>query len=291
MGDEMSKETTTEKGTGPTEVRVHRHVASAMPVNAYLVETPGGVAVVDSTLTVSDARALRQRADDLDKPLRAVLITHAHPDHYGGSVELVGSHDIPIVAATGVDAVIRRDDEIKEGIIRPMFGEEWPRERRFPNRTLSDGESISFDGVPFTLMDLGPGESPHDSIWLVGDERLIAFAGDTAYQHMHSYLADGYWEQWLANIGRLRSELAPGADLHFGHGDPGATDPLDWQEGYINSFIEAISEADWSDRDAAKDHVIGRMTEYLPTGDLQFLMELSIEPVATKLGLVPEART
>ena len=41
-----------------------------MPVNAYLVETPGGVVVVDSTLTVSDARALRQRVDDLDKPLR-----------------------------------------------------------------------------------------------------------------------------------------------------------------------------------------------------------------------------
>jgi glyoxylase-like metal-dependent hydrolase (beta-lactamase superfamily II) len=272
------------------EVGVHRYSGSAMPVNAYLVETRGGVVVVDSTLTVSDARALRERVDDLDKPLRAVLITHAHPDHYGGTVELVGSDEIPIVAATGVDAVIRRDDEIKEGILRPMFGEEWPRERRFPNQTISDGESISFDGVPFTLMDLGPGESPHDSVWLVGDERRIAFAGDTAYQHMHSYLADGYWEQWLANIGRLRSELAPGAEVHFGHGDPGATDPFEWQEGYINAFIEAIQEADWADPDAAKDRVVGRMKEYLPADELQFLMELSIEPVATKLGLVPDAR-
>jgi glyoxylase-like metal-dependent hydrolase (beta-lactamase superfamily II) len=291
MEDEMSKETTTAKGTGPTEVRVHRHVASALPVNAYLVETPSGVVAVDSTLTISDARALRERADDLDKPLRAILITHAHPDHYGGSVELVSSDEIPIVAATGVDAVIRRDDEIKEEIIRPMFGDEWPRERRFPNRTLSDGESISFDGVPFTLMDLGPGESPHDSIWLVGDEGLLAFAGDTAYQHMHSYLADGYWESWLANIGRLRSELAPGAEVHFGHGDPGASDPFDWQEGYINAFIEAISEADWSDPNAGKDHVIGRMTGYLPTGDLQFLMELSIEPLAAQLGLLEPNRS
>jgi glyoxylase-like metal-dependent hydrolase (beta-lactamase superfamily II) len=274
-------------------IRVHRYVASAMPVNAYLVETPGGVVVVDSTLTVSDARALRQRASELGKPLRAVLITHAHPDHYGGSVELVGSDEVPIVAATGVDAVIRRDDEIKEGIIRPMFGDEWPRERRFPNQTMSDGESISFDGVSFTLMDLGPGESPHDSVWLVGDERLVAFAGDAAYQQMHCYLADGYWESWLANIGRLRTQLAPGAQLHFGHGDPAPTDPFDWQEGYINAFVEAIHEADWSDPDAAKDHVVGRMTTYLPAGELQFLMELSIEPVAAKLGLATtnEAQT
>jgi glyoxylase-like metal-dependent hydrolase (beta-lactamase superfamily II) len=260
-----------------------------MPVNAYLVETPGGVVVVDSTLTVSDARALRQRADDLDKPLRAVLITHAHPDHYGGSVELVAAVNVPIVAATGVDAVIRRDDEIKEGIIRPMFGDEWPRERRFPNHTLSDGESISFDGVSFTLMDLGPGESPHDSVWLVGDERLVAFAGDTAYQQMHCYLADGYWESWLANIGRLRTQLAPDAELHFGHGDPTTTSPLKWQEGYINAFVDAVRDADWSDPDKAKDDVIRHMTDYLPTGELQFLMELSIEPVAAKLGLIASA--
>jgi glyoxylase-like metal-dependent hydrolase (beta-lactamase superfamily II) len=272
---------------GAAEVRVHRHVGSAIPVNAYLVETPGGVVVVDSTLTVSDARALRTRADDLDKPLRAVLITHAHPDHYAGAAELVGSDEIPIIAAKGVDEVIRRDDEVKEAVIGPMFGDEWPRQRRFPNQTMSDGHSISFDGVSFTLMDLGPGESPHDSIWLVGDERLVAFAGDTAYQQMHCYLADGYWEAWLANIGRLRTELAPGAELHFGHGDPAATSPFDWQEGYISAFIEAVQDADWSDPDAAKARVVGRMTDYLPSGELQFLMELSIEPVAAKLGLIP----
>jgi glyoxylase-like metal-dependent hydrolase (beta-lactamase superfamily II) len=283
----MSEPAMPENGTGAAEVRVHRHVAAAMPVNAYLVETPGGVVVVDSTLTVSDARALRQRAEDLGKPLRAVLVTHAHPDHYGGTVELVGSDEVPIVAAEGVDAVIRRDDEVKEGIIRPMFGDEWPRERRFPDHTLSDGESISFDGVSFTLLDLGPGESPHDSVWLVGDERLIAFAGDTAYQHMHCFLGDGYWKEWLANIGRLRTQLAPGAELHFGHGDPATTSPFDWQEGYISAFIEAIQEADWSAPDAAKAQVVGRVTDYLPSADLQFLMELSIEPVAAKLGMIP----
>jgi len=275
----------TERGR-EAEVRVHRHVAEAMPVNAYLVETAGGVVAVDSTLTISDARALRRRADDLGKPLRAVLITHAHPDHYGGAVELVGSDEIPIIAAAGVDEVIRRDDDEKEGIIRPMFGDEWPRERRFPNRTLSDGESVEFDGVAFTLLDLGPGESPHDSVWLVGDERQIAFAGDTAYERMHCFLADGYWESWLANIKRLRAELAGAAEVHFGHGDPTPVSPFDWQERYITIFLEAIQDADWSDPDAAKAQVVGRMTDYLPSEDLQFLMELSVLPVAAKLGKV-----
>src|SRR5262245_21872560 len=244
-------------------VSVHRYVASAMPVNAYLVETPAGVVAIDSTLTVSDGRALRVQAEALGKPLEAVLITHAHPDHYGGTVELVGSEEIPIVAAEGVDSVIRRDDQVKEEIIRPMFGDEWPQERRFPNQTLVDGESINFDGVSFTLLDLGPGESPHDSVWLVGDERSVAFAGDTAYQQMHCYLADGYWEHWLANIARLRKELGNGTELHFGHGDPMRASALDWEQGYIETFLEAIGGSDWSDREAAKTAVVERMTEYL----------------------------
>jgi hypothetical protein len=32
------------------------------------------------------------------------------------------------------------------------------------------------------------------------------------------------------------------------------------------------------------------MAEYLPNGELRFLMELSVEPVAAKLGLVSDAR-
>jgi glyoxylase-like metal-dependent hydrolase (beta-lactamase superfamily II) len=258
-----------------------------MPVNAYLVETANGVVAVDSTLTVSDARAIRSAVARLGKPLRAVLVTHAHPDHYGGAVELIGADEIPFVAASGVDAVIRGDDEIKEQIIRPMFGDEWPHERRFPNLTLNDGESVSFDGVPFTVMDLGPGESPHDSEWLVGDDRLVAFARDAAYAHVHCSLADRYWQPWLGNIARLRAQLAREAQVHFGHGEPRRSAPFDWQEGYIKTFIEALHAADWTDPETARTSVIDRMTEYLPSSDLRFLMELSVEPFAAQLGLLP----
>lgn len=275
--------------TTASEVRVHRYSGAAMPVNAYLVETARAVVAVDTTLTVSDGTALRARAQEIGKPLQAVLATHAHPDHYGGAVGLIGDDEIPFVAAEGVAFVIRRDDEVKERIIRPMFGDEWPRERRFPNQTATDGQTLTFDGVPFTLLDLGPGESPHDSVWLVGEDRMTAFAGDSAYEHMHSYLADGFWEAWLDNIARLRSQLSPDAHVHLGHGEPKSSAPFDWQESYINTFIAAISSADWTNREQAKAAVIARMTNYLPVSDLRFLMELSIEPVATQLGLISAA--
>jgi glyoxylase-like metal-dependent hydrolase (beta-lactamase superfamily II) len=271
------------------ELVVHRHTGTAMPVNAYVVETKNGAVVVDSTLTVTDARAVRRRVVELSKPLLAVLITHAHPDHYGGAVEIVGGDDVPIVAAAGVNEVIRRDDVVKEQIIRPMFGDEWPRERAFPNTTLDDGGSISFDGVEFTLVDLGPGESPHDSAWVVRRDQPIVFAGDEAYEQMHCYLADGYWESWLQNIRRLQSELPEDAEYHFGHGDPKEGSIFDWQKGYITTFIGAIDAADWSRPERAQADVVEAMTRYLPSEDLRFLMELSIQPVAAQRGYIAPA--
>ena len=53
----------------------------------------------------------------------------------------------------------------------------------------------------------------------------------------------------------------------------------------------AIATADWSDPDAAHARVVAEMTAYLPSDRLQFLMELSIGPVAEKLGLMPAAVT
>jgi glyoxylase-like metal-dependent hydrolase (beta-lactamase superfamily II) len=260
-------------------------------VNAYLVETADGVVAVDSMLAVSDARALRARREALGKPLLAVLLTQSHPDHYGGLVELVGDDDVPIFAPQGVHDVTRRDDPVKEEILRPMFGDEWAPERMFPTRVVADGDTLDLRGARFTVIDLGPSESPHDSPWLLGDERRTVFLGDQVYDHMHCYLADGYYAQWLANLDRLRRELPGDAVLHIGHGGPVAPDAFAWQRGYLETFVDAVASADWSDRDAAKAAVVARMKRYLPADELQFLMELSIEPVSAQMGLLEPATT
>ncbi len=270
------------------ETRIHQHSTGpgGALVNAYLVETGEGIVAVDGTLTVSDGRALREQLESLGKPLLAVLVTHAHPDHYGGIVELVADDDVPVVATVGVDAVIRRDDAVKEEILRPMFGDEWPRERTFPSRTVSDGERLELGGVSFTVLDLGPGESPHDSIWFLGDERRTVFLGDQVFDRKHAYLADCFFEEWLGHLERLRRELPADAILRIGHGGPVTPAHFDVQREYVETFVDAVRGADWSQPDLARTAVIERMTRLLPTDELQFLMELSIEPVAARLGIV-----
>jgi glyoxylase-like metal-dependent hydrolase (beta-lactamase superfamily II) len=249
---------------------IHRFTSSPEGafVNAYLVETPSGIVAVDAMLTRSDSRRLRTELEALGKPLLAVLLTQSHPDHYGGLTELVAGDDVPVLAPQGVHDVIRRDDPVKEQILRPMFGDEWPAERTFPNKVVRDGESVSFDGATFTVIDLGPSESPHDSPWIFGDD---------------------FYGEWLANIETLRQRFPDDAVFHIGHGGPVGVEAWDWQRGYIETFVQSIEEADWADADQAREAVVRRMKEYLPGDELQFLMELSIDPVAAKLGLLAPA--
>jgi len=130
---------------------VHRFRASLFPVNAYLLELADGIVVIDSTLGVSDGRALRARVDATGKPLRAVIVTHTHPDHYGGLTALLeGSEGVPILSIQGVRDAIERDDLAKEAILRPMFGDEWAQWRTFPNRDVRDGERGIFGTVART---------------------------------------------------------------------------------------------------------------------------------------------
>jgi hypothetical protein len=48
--------------------------------------------------------------------------------------------------------------------------------------------------------------------------------------------------------------------------------------------VAAVDAADFSAPEAAHASVVATMKELLPADELQFLMELSIEPVAAALG-------
>jgi len=276
-----------------TTHRIDRIQGEVMPVNSFLIHGPEGIAVVDGMLTISDARLVRDAIAAARRPLAGVIITHPHPDHYAGAGEIVSEReDVPIIATEAVDRVIRRDDDVKNEVVGPMMGPEWPTNRRFPNHLVGSDGVVSIGGLEFSVEEVGAGESDVDTIWRLDATTL--FPGDIAYNKMHAYLADGHWREWLALLGRLERELPKDAVLHVGHGAPNGTDLIAGQRRYIEAFASAL-EAN-ADAAASGDHapVLEAMRRLLPTDDLLFLTDLSIDPVLhqaqTKSTDPPNAR-
>ncbi len=270
-------------------VQIHRHASGAGGIfaNAYLIETANAVVAVDSLLTETDSKALRAAVEALHKPLLAVLVTHGHPDHYNGVTNLVGVDRVPVVATAGVDRVIRENDAAKERQWRPVFGDEWPKRRIFPNRIARDGEAIVFDDLSFTVHDLGPGESHSDSIWIADDPTRPASIGDVVINHMHACTADGHTAEWLENLRRVRALVAGACELHPGHGEPGSTDLLDWQAKYLRALrreVASLSGGRTSLTDEEKGILVRRMKEELPNDRLEFLIALGADAVASEVA-------
>jgi glyoxylase-like metal-dependent hydrolase (beta-lactamase superfamily II) len=151
------------------DLTVHTYTAAepGLLVNSYLLETPAGVVVVDTNLLASDVAALTSRLAALHKPLLGIFITHAHPDHFNGTLALVGGREVPVHATSSVARAIGEVADVKRAQWRPVYGAEWPTATYFPNTELGDGQQVTLDGLTVTARELGPGESHADSILLV----------------------------------------------------------------------------------------------------------------------------
>lgn len=259
----------------------------AILANAYLVETLSGLVAIDGTLTVSTSKALRDKIDKIHKPLQAVLVTHGHPDHYNGIAKITGNKKIPVIATKGVNEVIRKYDQAKEKQWTPMFGKEWPIKRTFPNKVLNSGESVSFDGLRFTVHELGPGESHNDSYWVMEAANRYAFIGDEVLNGVHAYVTDGHTSQWLKNLEILKVKLAGVKKIFPGHGAAGGLELLDWQIGYLKHYrktVQDLAQGKPSLNDLQKEKLDQEMRKYLPDGRLVFLITLGADAVASELS-------
>ena len=208
---------------------IHTHSSGEGGIysNAYLVETDNGVVAIDSTLTVSESNSLKSKIEAIDKPLLAILLTHPHPDHVAGVTNLVNSRNVSenvkIVTTQEVDRLIRATEEPKRKQWTPIFKEEWIGKWTYPNKIVNDGETLTFDGISYRLIDLGPGgDSDANSIWILDAQPKGAFVGDLVFNGTHSYIADNHLSDWLVNIERARKLLADADTIYPGHGDAGS---------------------------------------------------------------------
>jgi glyoxylase-like metal-dependent hydrolase (beta-lactamase superfamily II) len=167
-----------------------------------------------------------------------------------------------------------------------MFGDEWPARATFPNRTVSDEESVELGDLRFTAWDFGPCESASETVWLLGDGD-VAFVGDLAFNGAHAYLADGQTDAWLRALDRAEEALAGVRTLYVGHGPPAAPALFADQRRYLLMAREAIARAAGGRSQLNEDEanrVVSLMERYLPGAPLGWLVGAGASAVAAELA-------
>lgn len=145
----------------------HLPLAPRDGINAYLL----GDVLVDAGIKPGSGRLVRALRE---RPVAAHALTHAHPDHAGGSKAVADAFDVPVWAGAR-DARAVRDGQTEPAVkaLAPLG--------RFPAvevaRELREGDEL---GHGFVVLDT-PGHSPgHVSFWRETDRVLVC--GDVLFR-------------------------------------------------------------------------------------------------------------
>jgi len=268
-------------------VHTYKSKEPMLSVNAFIVEAEKELVIVDTTLTMSDSKALNMKAQEINKPIAGIILTHGHPDHVAGAYNISPGKNVPIYALASVKKLMEDTEQMKHQQWSNVFGEEWVPKWVYPNTIVADGALVKIAGLSFKVLDLGSGgDCDANSIWLLDGENPVAFLGDFIYNDNHTYMADGSILRWLGNLNRYEDLLKNYHTYYIGHGDACDYSALVKQKNYLLYYCsELLKATDGSAifNEQQKIEFETAMLAKFPTYGCQFMVGLSMNKVAEEL--------
>lgn len=236
--------------------------------NAGFLVTDEGVLVVDTRQHPRDGQDLIDRIRKItDKPIKWVINTHFHGDHYLGN---------PAFKAVGATIVAQRETAAlmaktysKEIARRGKFFESWhydPKELKLvlPDLTFDSEITIRLGGKEIRVFYLGPGQNPGDTFVLFPHDRAIYTPGAFAKRSWANTAFTPSVDSWIALLNKVAA--LPDVDKVLpAHGDVATRADVAEMAKFLTDEYAAVKEAiakGLSEDEAAKTLLFPQYKDY-----------------------------
>ncbi|TCI43444.1 MULTISPECIES: MBL fold metallo-hydrolase [unclassified Exiguobacterium] len=148
-----------------------------LPINVQLIEKELGLVLIDTGLKQNAADILTY-IEAQDRPLLAILLTHAHGDHVGGVDTILKAHPHAELYVSRRDARLLAGDRTTDSGERPLnIRGSLPPIRSLPDKLLDPGERL------FGLRVYAAAGHTPGSIAYFDEHHRLLFAGDAFQSH------------------------------------------------------------------------------------------------------------
>jgi cyclase len=223
--------------------------------NYGYVTTTDGIVMLDSPQLPSDAVKLQRELAGLNQPLRYIINTEPHGDHWTGNAFF----DAPVVAhagvrerilATDVDNMVRNQLGLGEDELRLMTD----YHANAPVVTFETGMTLHVGNHTFEMIHM-PGHTTSQAAILIKEEGVV-WTSDNIFNGCQTFLQEADPDQWQISLAMLRD-----LDEEIfvpGHGEVCGKSVLTEQSAFIEEWFDYVSQA--VNRGMEKDVAIKELT-------------------------------